>query len=673
MARLRTFVALALATTTAAGCTASTGARRPHDARPPSAGPPITTSLHDTLGRVVPRGLVHSSDCPRLLDALRRQALRQVTPYGLGGRYGDIVLMDGVLDGVSAPAPGSLTGSGVARTAAGIAAAGGKSLEGFSTTNVQEAGVDEPDTAKTDGETLALLRGGPRGTILHLVDVAGAEPRLLSRLHLPHISDGQLLLVGDRVVVFGSANVRPVGIDTGRISHDALYAGWPQDTQVVVVDVSDRLSPMRLRHYRVPGYLVDARLLGGRVVTVTQASPRLRFDPPPGRGRAARHAARAANRASVASATFDDFVPPVTGGPGRSWDAPCGSVYRPHRSAGLGTVSVTSIDPATDAAPHRATVVADAGVVYASPGALYVATTSWSDALPARTRPSTTVSTRIHAFDLTDPDRPEYAASGRVSGSVLDKYALSEQDGYLRVATTTEPGRGAGDKRSDNVVTVLQPRQGRLVEVGRVAGLGRGERIQSVRFLGELGYVVTYRQTDPLYVLDLADPAEPIVRGDLKVTGYSAYLHPLGDGQLFGLGRTVNARSVETGVQASVFDVSDTTRPALVDRLDWPGGWSPAQEDPHQFLWWPQKRLAVIPLEQYTRKAGRTGDVVLHVSDDGELAELGEIRHPGARSDWRAQIDRAIVVGDVLYTVSSEGVLASDLESLAVRTWLPFD
>src|SRR5690606_18016037 len=119
----------------------------------------------------------------------------------------------------------------------------------------------------------------------------------------------------------------------------------------------------------------------------------------------------------------------------------------------------------------------------------------------------------IHRFDITDPAATTYEMSGHVDGTLLNQFALDEHEGHLRVATTTGSPWDEGDGESESHVVVLAPGDGALEPVGRVSGLGRGETIHSVRFLGDVGYVVTFEQTDPLYTLDLSDPAAPAVTG----------------------------------------------------------------------------------------------------------------------------------------------------------------
>ena len=679
MVQPRSLLALVLVTATAAGCTTSS----PAGPRPRPSGSALSTATDEhrpvSQGRAIAGALVADDDCARLLGQLKRRAMQQVTAYGLPGLYGgygyaerDVFFSGAEMKRTSAPVP---LAAGPA--SAGVsAAADSAGPAGYSTTNNQEVGVDEPDLAKTDGKILAMVRQRPRGPVLRLVDVSGDEPTQAGKVWIEGMTDGQLFLDGDRAIVVGGVAAPRHG--SARFRYE--YWSPPQDTRIAVVDISDPLQPEIAREITVPGSLVDARFLAGRVMTVTQASPKLDFVTPRRGGLAARQQALLKNQQVIRRTTLEDWLPPVRSDDGVAWPTPCGSVYRSVKAAGSGSVSVTSIDPATDEPGRRATVVADTSVVYASTDALYLATNDWSDRGWLRRGLTSRVNTRLHAFDLADPDRPRYVGSGSVAGTVLDQYALSEQDGNLRVATTIGSASappGEGDKPrarlSDNVVTVLRPDAGKLVQVGRLAGLGRGERIYSVRFMDDVGYVVTFRETDPLYVLDLADPANPMMRGELKVTGYSSYLHPLGDGLLFGLGQAVDGNLRTRGVQMSVFDVSDLEQPTLRDRMQFGQSWSSAEDDPHQFLWWPARRLVVVPVDRYNRRGPSSGgDAVLRVADDGTLDLVGWLNQPGTTRLSQPTIERALVIDDVLYTVSQGGVLASDIDSLATRTWLPF-
>ena len=210
--------------------------------------------------------------------------------------------------------------------------------------------------------------------------------------------------------------------------------------------------------------------------------------------------------------------------------------------------------------------MAGAQVVYGSTGSLYVASQRYVRALELGTDVPEGMRTEIHRFDVSDPTKTVYKASGSVPGFILNNYALSEHNGDLRVASTEQPPwvPGGAAPTSSSRVTVLRQDGAKLNQIGAVGGLGEGERIYAVRFMGERGYVVTFRQVDPLYTLDLTDPTAPKVVGELKIPGYSAYLHPVGENLLLGIGRE------GPNVKASLFDVANMAAPREVTNLSSP-------------------------------------------------------------------------------------------------------
>jgi uncharacterized secreted protein with C-terminal beta-propeller domain len=325
--------------------------------------------------------------------------------------------------------------------------------------------------------------------------------------------------------------------------------------------------------------------------------------------------------------------------------------------AGAGVLTVYTVDttkglPAVDVDA----IFTGGDTVYASPSSLYVATQRWE---------AESANTSIHRFDISDPDRTWYAASGMVPGGLLNQFSLSEEKGILRAASTVGFGPDAESK-----VTTLARDDGHLVQRGQVGGLGRGERIYAVRFIGDVGYVVTFRQTDPLYTVDLADPAHPRVRGELKIPGYSAYLHPVGDDLLLGVGQEANAQGRVQGLQLSLFDVSDLARPVRLQKAQIAERWSSSEVewDHHAFLWWPATKLAVLPIDSQ----GFRGAAGYRVDRAGGIAEIGRISHPAGAESWTPPVSRSVVVGDRLFTISELGAKASALDTLADRAWVAF-
>ncbi|MDX1747527.1 MAG: beta-propeller domain-containing protein, partial [Halobacteriales archaeon] len=273
-------------------------------------------------------------------------------------------------------------------------------------------------------------------------------------------------------------------------------------------------------------------------------------------------------------------------------------MHHPVEFSGLDELTVATLSD-LDADTGEATgVVARGETVYASFESLYVATNVW---VPAEVAESTVpsrldeeYSTAIHKFDITG-DAAEYRASGSVEGSLLNQFALDEFDGNLRVATTQGAPWGFRDD-SESFITVLTEDDGRLVEIGKVGDMGKGERIFAVRFIEDVAYVVTFRQVDPLYVVDLSDPESPTVSGELKIPGYSAYLHPLGEGLILGVGQDADSEGVIQGAKVSLFDVSDPSNPVEVSMWTASGAHTEAEWNHLAFLYWAPTDYMVMPL-----------------------------------------------------------------------------
>ena len=295
--------------------------------------------------------------------------------------------------------------------------------------------------------------------------------------------------------------------------------------------------------------------------------------------------------------------------------------------------------------------------VYASPKALYVATPTWTEDGPLLAE-----RTLIHKFAASEPDATSYRASGQLEGTLLNQFSLSEHDGVLRAATTV----GAGPE-GESRVTTLAERDGVLARLGEVGGLGKGERIYAVRFLGDVGYVVTFRQVDPLYTLDLSDPRNPRTVGELKIRGYSAYLHPLGDGLLLGVGpgrhrarhdardAGLAVRRVRARAPAAAARVERAGRLLERGRVGSP-------------------RVPVVGAVEARGVAARVREVLRRgrpeASSAPRIAEAGRASHQLQGQDW--PVRRSLVVGGRLVTISDVGIERNSLTSLAEDAWLAF-
>jgi Beta propeller domain len=548
----------------------------------------------------------------------------------------------------SAPAPSADKGAG--------------SATDFSTTNNQEQGVDEPDSAKTDGDTLFTVAGDS----VYAISVRG-ESKLLGSLKLGDYG-AQLLLRGHRLVAIeqsGYLYPGPIPIETVGGGIAALapqpYPGVAKTT-LTEIDVSDPAAMKVSRTLTFDGTFAAARQNGGTIRVVLNSSPRA-YD----------ESATAAKARGWLPRSH--FASNVTGKRRTRSFVPCDRVSRPAVFSGLGMLSIVTLNLDRGLWQEDSDgVMTDAQTVYGSTKHLYVATQRWIDPDTPGTDLPSGATTQISRFDVTDPDSTSYEGSGSVPGYLLNQYSLSEQGGDLRVASTTEPvwWNGTQQEPSRSLVTVLRRGAGGvLAKVGQVDGLGHGERIYSVRFAGDLGYVVTFRQVDPLYVVDLSDPERPRVRGELSLLGYSAYLHPVGPGRLLGVGQDATPEGRLKGSQVSLFDVSDPAAPKLLDHAPLGGQSSTdVQYDPHAFLYWAPRRLAFLPLQVYGNGGSVfAGAVALKVTD--ALAEAGRIQHD-AVGGYVPAVHRELVVGGRVYTISDAGVMGSDIGTFGRLSFVAF-
>lgn len=568
----------------------------PHNV-PPTA-PPISLANAD---------LTLASSCEDLLDSYIERGLEQVGAYGWGS---GIIAFDS-MGGAESSSPSASSGS--LRSAVKTS----RSTSNESGTNVQELGVDESDVVKVAGSLLLRMREG----VLLAYDVSGDEPSLLSSTRLddarsndwPGDPGGEMVFVDGRAVVLGS-------------SSDGL------STTITTVDLSDPTSPSVADTTTIQGRASAVRLHGDVVRVVIQTGlPVLDFSYPDGVLGQVR--SRLRNRALVRETTLSDWVPTVDGDP----IVACEDVAIPDDpEIALGTTTVLAFDPAVPTTRTSTAVATDSTTSYFSTDRFYLAASGpqwgfWGECIDCRMGgvPSTSGATPIFAFALDGMDAT-FVASGSVEGTIADRWSMDAVGGSLRVAV------GASSETGNyNSVLTLREDGSDLVEDGRVDKLGIDEQIKSVRWFDDLAIVVTFRQTDPLYAVDLSDPADPRLLGELKIPGFSEYLHPLGEHRLIGVGQDTSAQGMTRGAQAALFDVTDLTHPRQLAVVRYPkNSQAGAGLDPRQFTWLPEQRVALTVVSQGW--TGTTGWVSVLSLDDGSMTNrMVEVEHGSDVADVR--------------------------------------
>ncbi|MGW4421608.1 beta-propeller domain-containing protein [Streptosporangium sp. NPDC004631] len=683
-----------------------------------------TTPVMD-LGKIK---LVSYNSCDDMLAGLRTATAKSIGPWGLGPIGMDPRLMTAEMRGDMPAARGKMEAD----------------APEHSTTNVHEAGVDEPDLVKTDGKRVITVNRG----VLRVVDTA--TRKVTGRLKLVNAEQmwapADLLVSGDRaLVLFSGGGIIPFGAMAKRAASPG--------PRYVLVDLSG--TPKVIGSLTPNGAHVDARMIDSTVRLVVRSQPEIDFSYDGPDLSDAERTRR--NSGIVAKAPIEAWLPKfeVTDAKGvtRTDTVKCEQVSHPAEYTGTSMLTVHTLDMSQgiiDTVPIS--VAADGDTVYGTGSSLYVtsnprwwwprpiesfmvddaptapvdpiepAATPPADAprveptpaepsaatshgipdstgspkssppssataspSPSRVPPKPVVprkpprapvqppeETEVYRFDLTGTGAPRYVASGKVPGRLLNQYSLSDYEGHLRIATTSTTGR-----HSSSAVYVLKTDT--LNKVGEIGGLGAGERIYSVRFIGPVGYVVTFRQVDPLYTIDLSDPAAPKKTGELKITGYSAYLHPAGEGRLIGIGQEASEKGRTLGTQVSLFDVSNPAQPRRLSQMFQKNSGSEAEWAPHAFLYWAKTRTAVLPLNSWDGTGRTSGSAMVLTIDDSAVTRTGTITHPRPRPVKNTRfapadpsIRRSVVIGDSIWTVSDLGLKVSDMNGLADQAWIPF-
>jgi hypothetical protein len=573
----------------------------------------------------------------------------------------------------------------------------------YSETNVQEQGVDESDVVKTNGEYL-FVAGGDKAVIIS----TGRSPAPAAEVAVDGVVDS-LYLYGDLMAVLYTPG-DGAGYDWGvGLPEPAIRSGMPYwipvqaKTGVMLVDVSDPVNPAVIQDVQTEGHLVSSRVIDGRLHVIQQFLP----DLPPidiwyDGTEAGREQMINENRRLLADLTLEDLAPEyVTSVPMRQSRKTGLTVapehfFRPETESGGTMVTVVSFDldnPETEF--DSVGVVADAHIVYASTTALYLCSTLWEvfplmDAGDGTEADTETGETVIRKLALTG-DAIRQAGSGSVPGRLLNQFSLGEYEDVLRVATTTGFAWWGDSNESKNHVYCLREQADTLEIIGRIENLAPGEELYAARFLGPKGYLVTFQQVDPLFTLDLATPESPELVGELKVPGYSDYIHPLGENHLLTIGKDVKLEADPhtgepfpwyQGIQLSIFDVGDFSNPALVHKeiLGVRGTESEALHNHKAFTFWPAENLLAFPvnLSEYIQgppgepwQSGEptfSGLYVYQVSAQSGFEFLGRLSLSDAESRYWNWM-RGVFIEDDVYAIRRGYLKAAPVDNISGLTW----
>lgn len=573
-------------------------------------------------------------------------------------------------------------------------------------TNNQIAGVDEADFVKNDNEYIYVANGES----FRIIDAwPAAEAHEIAKVTVPGVAK-KLFVEGNRAAVYSA--VTPASTGSGysdgygpyygsssecTYGYDCTFQGDGTETVISIFDLTDRAAPVLVRTIRSSSSLIAARRIGTTVHTVlAQGSPFNAYLPsytnvPDGATEADINAAYDAlqkdNDTRIdgieASSVLPTFEDSASGSSQRL-------LYQSALPDGTSLTSVMSLDLGADSSVGIASVISRAGAVFASADAIYMAVPHQQTGYGWYEGQSDNELSTIHKFGLgTSPLATHYEGSGAVKGRVLNQFAMDEKDGKLRIATTTGH---LPDPSAHNTLSVMEDQGANLAVIGQLDHIAESEDIRSVRFDGDRGYVVTFKKTDPLFVFDLSDPHAPKSLAELKIPGFSTYMHMMDPTHLLTIGYDAADQgdfAFFTGLLLQIFDVSDSQNPILAHKeiIGTRGTSSEALTNHLAFNYFAPKNLLALPMTiceggdtngNYGTTMTFSGLMVFDTTVQNGFSLRGRVSHPtsstgtgyennGCYNWWTnatSEVKRSIIMDDWVFSVSERRIKVNALGDL---------
>ena len=496
--------------------------------------------------------------------------------------------------------------------------------EEYGQTNIQVEGIDEADIIKNDGRYLYIVSSGIKtDTRLKIVDTETMT--LLCDEFIKGEKDNTLgireIYVNGDILV---ANCVESNYDNGEyVYHDAIYTPgynpWSSDTVNDIFDISDRNNPKEVRRIKQDGGIISTRMNGSVLYTVTSYT--------------------------VYSEDLDKNYMPTVNGEFIGCD--CIYIYDERATSYTVLTAVDTKDKNSEVG--KVSVLGEGAEVYCTADTLYVGMYEYN---------SGETKTNIFAFSL-DGVNVAYKASGAVKGQFLNQFCFDEYKDCLRVATNYY------DYKTDKDISSIYVLNNDLQLIGKLEDLAYDEQIKSVRFMGDTGYVVTFRNTDPLFTLDLSDPTNPKALGEIKLPGYSAYLHPIGEGYMVGIGYDGDEQNAKFNtVKVSVFDVTDLRNPKETDTFVIKEAETDVNYEPKAFISSKTMGFIGIPVKHYSPEGYYSvlSYKIIKI-ENGKILSHEGFTHPDENHRYGYGLFRGTFIGEKLYTVNLNTVAEHSLTS----------
>lgn len=515
----------------------------------------------------------------------------------------------------------------------------------YSETNTQVKGVDEADIVKTDGKNIYYVVKEYNGYGIAIINVNTNEKVNKIEYDNNEIYPSEIFLYKDKLIVIGNRyqNNKTVIEETETTSKryleltDVAYIGNSMTT-IVVYDVSDVLNIKEIRKVEIEGNYISSRMIEENIYVISSKDlyqyyyGSLREDELQSR--------------YLDTAISDDLI--------------CKDykdIYYFPESEESNYLNIASFNVNNLEDANVKTFLGAGSDVYCSENNLYITKTNWNYKMIE----DSTAETSIYKISLNGT-KLVLEAETKIPGMIINQFSLDEYNGNLRIAVTKYNNNSSED--TSNNLYILDSK---LSVIGSIENMAEGEEIYSVRFMGNKGYIVTFKQVDPLFVIDLSNPINPSVVGELKIPGYSSYLHPYDENHIIGIGynttETSYGSTVNDGIKLSMFDVSNPTNPIEMFNTVIGDKYTntSATYDHKAVMFSKEKNIIAIPIVQYNRKY-ESKAVIYNIDFENGFNQLGEIEEDSDNITYR-RIERIIYVGSNYYTFSNKWVNVSDMKT----------
>lgn len=533
-----------------------------------------------------------------------------------------------------------------------------EAADDYSKTNTQVQGVDEADIVKTDGTHIYYL-ANEKLTIINTENAS--QMKEMSTIEFDEtFTPEELFLNNDKIIVIGTRfeydeREKRIGIDD-----DYLYPNYMDKTytSAKIYNVKDKTNPTLERTVEVEGSYLTARMIDSNVYIVSNKYM---------------YYAYICNTYKSTELNEDDFKPhyldTATSNETKSINFDC--IYYIPEFEDTNYLNIVAFNITNNQEANVESYLGAGEEIYASKENLYVTKTKYD----YERKNKTSITTEIYKFNLNNANCT-FAKAGDVPGSVLNQFSMDECNGYFRIATTDSTSWNS-ESNTNNLYVLNE----NLETIGKIEGLAKGERIYSVRFMGNRAYMVTFVETDPLFVIDLSNPTTPTVLGELKIPGYSKYLHPYDETHLIGIGEDTEVvnygygdRVVTNGMKMAMFDVTDPNNPQELYnvKIGEKGTYSELLYNHKALLFSKEKNIIAFPISitENDYKVTFQGAIVYGVSLEKGFELKTKISNSATDYDRyysRNRVERIIYIKDTLFTLSNGLIKAVDLNTFETK------